>query len=211
MLSYEEIINYETKNKKNGVLNNNLNINDQDELNRAERLITSYRLAEMFLDNNNLEFTVDYYLKIHEYLFKDIYPFAGQIMDEIIEKRIPFCLPHLIYFNLNKLLLKAEKLSQKINDENQLIDIITYVYSELDIIHPFLEGNGRTEREFIRQYVDYINNFINFGKYKVDYTLIENDKDGFIEAVVAADALCDLTKLREYMKSIIVNEKILTK
>lgn len=211
MSTYEKIINYETKSKKNGVLNNNLNIDNQEELNHAERLITSYRLAEMFLDTHNMEFTVDYYLKIHEYLFKDIYPFAGQIRDEVIEKRIPFCLPHLIYSNLNELLVKAKKLSQKIDDEDQLIDVVTYVYSELDIIHPFLEGNGRTEREFIRQYVDYINMFIDFGKYKIDYTLIENEKDGFIEAVVAADAMCDLTKLREYIKNIIVNEKIITK
>lgn len=211
MANYEEIINYQSHTSVGGVLKNKLGITNQEELDRAERVITSYRLAQLYLAENNIEFRVDYYLKIHAYLFKDIYPFAGQIRDETIEKQIPFCLPHLIYPNLKDVLNKAEILSKKIKNLDDLIDAVTYIYSELDIIHPFREGNGRTEREFIRQYVNYINQYIDFGHYNLDYSVIENEKDNFINAVIEADATCDLALLREYMKKIIISENVMRK
>lgn len=207
MPSYEEIISYKSKSDVNGVLKNNLNINDKEKLDEVERVLTSYRMAELFLNNNELEFSVDYYLKIHEYLFKDIYPFAGKIRNEVIEKRIPFCLPEFIYDNLKQTLLKAEKLATKVTNEEELIDVIAYLYSELDIIHPFREGNGRTEREFLREYVEYVNKYINFGTYKMDYTFIGEEKENFINALVIADASCDTTLLKEYIRKTLVKEE----
>ena len=95
-------------------------------------------------------------------------------------------------------------------NEDKLIEFMADYYAKLDIIHPFREGNGRCEREFFRQYMLEINKMIDFGEYELDYSNIDN-KDNFIKAVIIADATCDLTLLKEYMKSILVNKKTLRK
>lgn len=62
----------------------------------------------------------------------------------------------------------------------------------------------------VKQYMLEINKMIDFGEYELDYSNIDN-KDNFIKAVIIADATCDLTLLKEYMKSILVNKKTLRK
>lgn len=55
-----------------------------------------------------------------------------------------------------------------------------------------------------------INKMIDFGQYELEYSNIDN-KDNFIRAVIIADATCDLTLLKEYMRAILVNKKTLRK
>lgn len=210
MANYDEIVNYKSKTiLDTGVLKNNLGLNTNDELETAERMITNYKLAKLYLQSTEIKFTVDYYLNIHKELFEDVYPFAGNIRSEVIEKAIPFCLPTLIYQNLKQTLDKANILSNKITDEEDFVDIIAYLYSELDIIHPFMEGNGRTEREFLRQYVNYVNSKIDFGEYELDYSRIPfEQKEGLINAIVYADTTCELGPLKEYIKMILVNKNL---
>lgn len=209
MASYENIINYKSKSEENGVLKNKLGLKDNDELETAERMLTNYKLAKLYLEKTEIEFTVDYYLNIHKTLFEDIYPFAGNIRSEVIEKSIPFCLPKLIYQNLKDTLNKARLLAKNIKTEEELVEVIAYLYSELDIIHPFREGNGRTEREFLRQYVNYVNKKIDFGEYELDYSRITAEqKDGLIHAVILADATCELESLKEYIQIMLISKKI---
>jgi cell filamentation protein len=179
---------------------------ENEKLEQAERMITGYKLANMYLNPGIQTFDVNHYLRIHKELFEDIYAFAGEIRGENIQKQIPFCVPNLIYENLKDTLEKARNWSNKITDEEGLIDFITYLYTELDVIHPFREGNGRTEREFLRQYVEKINEKIDFGHYCLDYDKIE-DKNLFIKAVVIADATCDLTYLKEFIKQILTKKQ----
>lgn len=210
MGKYEKIVNYKSEAELiNGVLKNKFGLMSQEELDRAERVLTNYKLAKLYLEENEIKFTVDYYLRIHKTLFEDIYPFAGTIRSDVIEKTIPFCLPNLIYENLVKILRKAEILSNRITNEGELVDAIAYIYSELDIIHPFREGNGRVEREFLRQYVEHINKNITFGEYVLDYSQISSDeKDDLIRAIIIADATCDLEPLKNYIKMILVNKNL---
>lgn len=210
MARYEDILNYKsTAELENGLLKNNCGLENNEELEKVERVITNYKLAKLYLNQTEMKFTVDYYLNIHKILFEDIYPFAGQIRDEVIEKNIPFCLPNFIYFNLKDTLEKARKLVIRINNEEKLVDVLTYLYSELDIIHPFREGNGRVEREFLRQYVNYVSQYISFGKYSLDYSNISaNEKDGLIQALTIAGATCELDPLKEYLRKMIVRTDI---
>ena len=107
------------------------------------------------------------------------------------------------YFN------KARLLANNIKTEEEFIEVIAYLYSELDVIHPFREGNGRTEREFLRQYVNYVNKKIDFGKYELDYSRISiEQKDGLIQAIILADATCELESLKEYIKIMLVNKEL---
>jgi cell filamentation protein len=197
-----ELLNYKSKYTNNDVLINNLGLDDEESLNKAERMITSYKLAKLYLNSNNNNFDVEHYLSIHKFLFEDIYPFAGEIRSENIAKRIPFCLPNFIYQELDRTLKQANKKVSTIDSKDKLLVFITELYSDLDIIHPFREGNGRTEREFIRQFMDYICKKNNLEPYYLDYSLIK-DRENYINAVVKADALLDYSDLLSLFNSIL--------
>ena len=68
----KELLNYHSKYSKDGVLINKLKIENEEELNKAERLITSYKLSKMYLRDEEISFDVSYYLNIHKELFGDI-------------------------------------------------------------------------------------------------------------------------------------------
>ena len=212
------LLNYESKYLlSDGTLINELGITDSDKLERIERSITSFRLANLYL-NSKLSlsddirmFSLEHYLNIHKYLFDGIYPFAGVIRDEVIKKSYAFCLPEKIYVNLKNTLSDMSKISKRIHNREQLLNFITYFYSELNVIHPFREGNGRCEREFLRQYVAYIcenNNLDDY--YYLDFSLID-DKKKFVDAIVNADIRRDSDSLREIFDSILVGSKKHTK
>ena len=186
-----------------GVLKNKLNLDDEELLNKAERMITSYKLAKLYLNPGKQTFDIEHYKRIHKFLFENIYPFAGQIRTEVISKRIPFCLPQYITMELKKLLDNLKYKIPKIKSRDDLLKFITEFYSDLDIIHPFREGNGRTEREFVRQLIDYICKTNGLEPYNLDYSLIDN-KEEYINAVVKADALLDYSDLMVIFDRILV-------
>lgn len=74
---------------------------------------------------------------IHKYLFDGLYDFAGQVRSQNISKG-SFRFANALY--LNEILVKIEQLP-----ENTFEEIITK-YVEMNIAHPFMEGNGRTMR-----------------------------------------------------------------
>ncbi len=206
----DDILDYHPKHMDGDILQNKLGIHEEDALNQAERMITSYKLAKLYLDPMKQTFDVDHYLAIHRFLFEDIYPFAGEIREESISKRIPFCLPQFIYFELKRTLKNAMSQISQITSREELLKFITVLYSDLDIIHPFREGNGRTEREFIRQLIDHICQKNHLEPYYLDYGLIE-DREGYIDAVVKADALLDYGDLFLLFDSIlVVRQDVLT-
>ncbi len=171
----------------NGVLKNKLGITDEKALDEVERQWTTYRLAQLYLNPGKQKFDVEHYLSIHKYLFDKIYPFAGEIRSEVTAKRIVFCLPQFIYPSLQILFKDARAKSDAIYDRDSLLNFITYLHTELDVIHAFREGNGRTNREFIRQYITAICRKKGLEDYFLDYSKIE-DRNNYIEAVVKADS-----------------------
>ena len=203
----DEILNYKSKDEDDGVLKNKLGIKDQESLSKAERMITSYKLAKLYLDPGEQTFDVKHYLSIHKFLFEDIYNFAGEIRTENIAKRIPFCVPDFIFSELTRVLKNARDNVYKIDSRDKLLRFIVELYAEVDIIHPFREGNGRVEREFIRQLMEYICKVNYLENYYLDYSLI-TDRNAYIDAVVKADALLDYKDLLLLFDSImIVKEK----
>lgn len=204
----DELLSYKSPyiiNDNEALLVNKLDITDTQQLEQAERMITNYKLAQLYLNHGIQTFDVSHYLSIHKFLFEDIYPFAGEIRDEEIQKRIPFCLPKYILPELKKTLDRALKKAKTIETRDELIAFLVELYSDLDIIHPFREGNGRTEREFIRQFIDFICLQNNLEPYYLDYNAIE-DRETYIEAVVKADAYLDYNSLRILFDSILKNK-----
>ena len=155
------------------ILKNKLNIKDFELLKKAEEEITAVKQLELLQNPIRGNFTKTHLLHIHKLLFEDIYPFAGKIRKEQISKAgTMFYPPNLIDRELDKVFAKIkEKNMLKEKDENKTFDNLAYVMAELNIIHPFREGNGRTIREFIRLMAKKLGCKLNWGNATKDEIL----------------------------------------
>lgn len=121
-------------------LENKLGITDSVELAKSEEKISKKRAIELFESGylNNLEAgTFKSLSEIHKYLFDSIYDFAGQIRTVNIAKG-NFRFAPVMY--LEVALENIEKMPQTTYDE------IIEKYVEMNVAHPFREGNGRSTR-----------------------------------------------------------------
>ncbi len=122
------------------VLQNKLNITNQLELNKVEEKISKQKAKHLFESGaiNQIEVgTFKGLAQIHAYLFCDIYEFAGKMRDVNIAKG-NFRFAPLMY--LEQSLEKIDAMPQGTVDE------IIEKYVEMNIAHPFREGNGRATR-----------------------------------------------------------------
>ena len=122
------------------MLENKLNITNEIELSKEEERITKLKALELFDTNkiNEIEIgTTKGLCMIHKFLFEEIYDFAGKIREVNIAKG-NFRFASAIY--LKDILLKIDSMPQD-NFEN-----IIKKYIEMNIAHPFREGNGRSTR-----------------------------------------------------------------
>ena len=139
--------------KESNVLKNRLDIRRNELLEEIERKLVIAKLYELRQNNRIGKFDIKHFIDIHKYLFEDIYPFAGLFRTENIAKgNFSFAQWEYIESELRKLLdnLKEENYLENLTKE-QLAKRLAYYMSELNVLHPFREGNGRTTREFIRQ------------------------------------------------------------
>ena len=134
------------------VLKNKLNIRDNKLLKTAEEEITLIKQMELLKNPIKGNFSKAHFMNIRKFIFEDIYSFAGKIRREQISKAdTMFYPPNLIDRELDKVFAKIkEKNMLKETDKEKVFDNLAYVMAELNIIHPFREGNGRSIREFIR-------------------------------------------------------------
>lgn len=135
------------------ILINKLNIKDSKLLQKYEAKITAAKLLALRQKGIVGNFDVEHLNKIHQYLFEDIYDFAGKFRNENIAKGVfRFAEYEYIEPELRRLLckLKNENCLDGLTKE-QLSQRLAYYLSELNVLHPYREGNGRTIREFIRE------------------------------------------------------------
>ena len=151
------------------VLINKLNIRDNDLLKTAEEEITVIKQMELLKNPISGNFTKSHLMNIHKFIFGDIYSFAGKVRREQISKAdTMFYPPELIDRELDKLFDKIKSLAMMTEkDDRKRLDNLAYVMAELNVIHPFREGNGRCIREFVRlmaKRMGYDLNWGNIGK-----------------------------------------------
>lgn len=133
------------------VLKNKLNIKGAGELFSAEVKLTALRLQE--LEANPIIGNFDFlHLKaIHQYIFQDLYDWAGEVRTVEIGKGNIFCTTRFIEAYAESVFAKyyPECCAAKYDIEKFVIAFANN-YGDLNALHPFREGNGRAQREFAR-------------------------------------------------------------
>ncbi|MCR5166388.1 MAG: Fic family protein [Oscillospiraceae bacterium] len=171
------------------VLKNKLNIKDRDKLKQAEEEITALKQYMLMETPIKGRFTKTQLMNIHRFLFEDIYPFAGHIRLEQINKGDTiFFPPHLINQELDKVFFRLhnDNILHETDKKRQL-EHLSYIMSELNIIHPFREGNGRSIRELIRCMA------MHYG-FSLDWSRVDRDTmlNAAIRSVVDNKAFSDI-------------------
>ena len=149
---------YESKNsvycyKGTNVLVNKMNIKDPIALKNYETSVIGLKLMALSKQGITGKFDVSHFVSIHKFLFEYIYPFAGLFRTENIAKDyFQFAEWEYIESELTRLLseLKSENFLANLTKE-KFAERLSYYWAELNVLHPFREGNGRTTREFLRQ------------------------------------------------------------
>lgn len=183
------------------MLENKLGITNEIELSKEEERITKLKALELFDTNKINEFEVGTFnglSKIHEFLFKDIYDFAGKVRKDNIAKG-NFRFASALY--LNDILLKINDMPQNNFDE------IIKKYVEMNIAHPFREGNGRSTRIWLDMILKHeLNKVVDWSKVNKEDYLLAMERSPIRDTeikVLLESALTDAVNDRNvYMKGI---------
>ncbi len=134
------------------ILINKLNIRNEKDLYDIERKLVSLRVDELIDNPIKGNFDFQHLKSIHKFLFQDIYKWAGVPRTCAIAKKDLFCLPE--YINS----YAEDVFGSLIHDKyfigynyNETIDKLVNLFSDINALHPFREGNGRSQREFIEE------------------------------------------------------------
>ena len=137
-----------------GILRNIPGYTDQDKLDRFEAGEAADALVRLQVSPILGAFDSAHLKEIHHRIFKNIYPWAGEFRQVNLRRSSSyfFAVVQFIEKNLNRTFaeLAAEKHLKGL-DTDAFSRRAAYYLGELNSIHPFREGNGRAQREFIRQ------------------------------------------------------------
>lgn len=131
------------------VLRNLRGIQDAERLASFEADATSERLSELIERPTPGAFDAAHLRAIHRYIFQDLFDWAGEFRTVNITRA-----PQAPFAFYEQIVPCSSGLFSKLAKEQPLSPFIArtaYYFGELNAIHPFREGNGRTQREFIRQ------------------------------------------------------------
>ena len=173
------------------VLKNKLNITNAEDLAVAEREITSIKLA--YAKQNIIEgdFDFSHLRKIHKFLFEDIYEWAGEYRHVNISKGNQFCLCQNLEAYADTIFACLKKDNYLKNCDN-VPERLAYYLSEINVLHPFREGNGRAQRLFIEYLA--LNSC-----YRVDFSSVSPEE----MIVASAEAFaCEYDKINEMFERI---------
>ena len=144
------------------VLRNKLNIYDQNLLDQAEADYVVYRLKDLVLNPVDGNYHTEHFLKMHEYIFGDLYDWAGVprtisiykeedvLGGQSIEYSDPFDIINDIHHTLSDMRAKDWLNMNRSQRTSEFCDTLAKLWK----IHPFREGNTRTTITFCCQYAD---------------------------------------------------------
>lgn len=136
------------------ILINKYGIKNYEELIEIEKIITSSVWQDISEGKIKINKTFDYkHLKsLHRELFKEIYEWAGKERTVDISKAgTLFCRAMFIEEEANRIFsrLKKDNFFKDIKDKIEFSERLGQVFLDINMLHPFREGNGRSQRLFI--------------------------------------------------------------
>ena len=181
------------------VLKNKLNIRNEEKLKEYEKKNVALKLLSIKenvyekFENNFNEQRLRF---IHKYLFLEIYDFAGEYREENITKdNFKFSDYRYIKDNI-KIIMKKINLDnlEKLN-KDELVSFISSIMTDLNVLHPFREGNGRATREFIKELLEYLG-------YEIDFFSIDYDKIVEASKIAVIDESKQIELLKKFIRKV---------
>ena len=171
------------------VLKNKLGIMNQEKLHEVERKLTALRISDLIRKPIRGNFDLKHLCVIHYYIFQDLYTWAGSLRKVDIAKGNMFC--NVMFLND-----QADVIFGAIRKDNYLeglsrdafVSRLAFHFSEINALHPFREGNGRTQREFIRELALYNHYAIDFSK-STEKEMLDASVDSFLRQYGKMEAL----------------------
>lgn len=134
------------------ILINKLVIHDQRQLLEAEIRIVSIRLYQLQVQPLLGSFDFEHLCRIHRFIFQDLYSWAGELRTVNIAKKSLFCLTqHMAGYAKTIFPAYYHDCMQAKDKPDEFIHVLAEHYADLNALHPFREGNGRSQREYCRE------------------------------------------------------------
>ena len=153
---------------------NKFNVKDERVLSALEAEITFAKSAKLEVEPIMGNYDEKHYKSIHKFLFGDLYDWAGEFRKINLSKK------GTKFVDCNKLNDLSKRIFSRIKELkfyrdlsfDEFITEIVDLYCSLNMLHPFREGNGRTQRIFLAQLIRYNDYDINFSEVDKDLLLI---------------------------------------
>jgi len=162
-------------------------------LKEIEVKITALKSAEFSTKQTKIQrFDFEFFKSIHHFLFEEIYDWAGQIRTVRMEKAgFVFAFPENIQTEADRIFKELTNEGYLQNDNKaKLIKRMAYYMSEINVIHPFREGNGRVNRLFFRKLAEKKGYALKFANI---------DKERYLQAIIKAAKDLDYSLLEEVL------------
>lgn len=147
---------------------NKFDIRNEEQLAKLEATITHAKTSLLESQPAELPLDFDFYKSVHRFLFEDLYDWAGELRTvDISKKGTAFCPAN----QLGTLCQACFDRLKKMNyfnglSKSKFIDELVDFYCTTNLLHPFREGNGRTQRIFIAKLIEY-------NGYRFDFSNID--------------------------------------
>ncbi len=178
-------------------LENKLGITDRAVLHEVEGRIVSIRDVELARETLPGEYNLAHLQAFHHALFRDVYPWAGRLRTVNIAKgNAPFALAQFVQDETSAVLARlAQDGWLRGVERERFVELLAHYYGELNARHPFRDGNGRTQRAFLRQ-------LSAAAGWRLDWSAL--DEDGNIAASRRTLVLADFDLMREVLDPVVV-------
>jgi cell filamentation protein len=175
-----------------GVLKNIPNIRDAVALQTFEQRATALRYDEAMSAIKDMQISLAAWQLLHRILFQDVYVWAGDIRTvQLAKGKTVFAMPEHILRQAHEIFGAFEKEIPS-SRTDVLVDRLAYYFAELNVLHPFREGNGRTQKMLFDEMTR------RFG-YEINWANISTEE--FLDAVVAAYDSQDYSKIQKLFRN----------
>lgn len=179
------------------VLKNRLGITDDAALELMERELVAQQLRAGAPQG---DFDLDHLRAIHHHLFQDVYPWAGELRRVTMNKGGPDFMPHdrleMGMADVHRRLEAQDRLQGR--DQASFAAAAGIIIGDINHLHPFREGNGRTQLEYLRQLASQAGH---------DFDARQLNPQRWIEASIAASDQADYAPMAAEIERALHSER----